>query len=66
MQVIDTPAHNRAITLKPTEQLNSQRLVAALIHSGSHSRSQAKAEIAHLFDCLEEQLYEQQHVTPVA
>jgi nucleoid DNA-binding protein len=62
MQVIDTPAHNRAITLKPTEQLNSQRLVAALVHKGSHTRKQAKAEIAHLFDCLEEQLFEQQHV----
>jgi hypothetical protein len=66
MQVIDTPAHNRAITLKPTEQLNSQRLVAALVHKGNHTRKQAKEEIAYLFDALEDQLLEQQHVGQVA
>jgi hypothetical protein len=56
MQVIDTTSSNRAIVLKPTEMLRSERLVAALIHKGSHTRAQAVEQVSHLFDCVEEQL----------
>jgi hypothetical protein len=59
MKVIDSKPGNRSITLKPTETLSSQRLVTALVHKGNHTRSQAKEQIAHLFDALEEQLLDQ-------
>lgn len=55
MKVIDTTANNRAIKLLPTEQITSQRLIAALVHKG-HSRSEATEQVNHLLDCLEEQL----------
>ena len=57
MTIVDTVPEHRALKLKPTETLTSQRLIAALVHSGSHTRAEATESIAHLFDCLEEQLF---------
>ena len=56
MQVIDTTPGQRAITLLPTEVLRSERLAAALHHTGQYTKAEAKELIAQLFDGLEVQL----------
>lgn len=56
MKVVDTTPGHRAIQLHPTEQLTSQRLIAALVHNGSHTKAEASDEVSHLFGCVEEQL----------
>jgi hypothetical protein len=56
MTIVDTVPEHRALQLNVSESLTTQRLIAALVHGGSHTRAEATESVAHFFDCLEAQL----------
>ena len=61
MHIVDSIPGHRAICLKPTEKLTSQRLTAALIQYGGYSRAQATETIAQVYDALGSQLWDAQN-----